>query len=411
MMFQLLKVCLTVPAVSAVFLRRFNTDPTTPTEIHEKWDKMDDFLETMFVMACKWKHGKDVNGLAGEKLKNGDIEPHELSDFKAKTQDENVEGVMRACGMIVAKGKKKCRESCADRLGTMDSKVMKERANCDKTCVSRYAQFEKSCQSKADNLKSVYGMKLKMAAAKKACYEDHCRRVPTVWMMSKDEQGAEVDTQCKKACTEDRVKVGCERKFALEIDFSMAKVESTCQSESEVTTCFGTKKSELSSTADTCNSNGKSDCGGGFDKCKTDGKVMDTHKNAEEFCSERKKMCLEQVDETCLSKHEKALQGAKKTCEDEDADRQKSCVSEKAKAMEKTEVGACVTKKKPTCDEDCHASCDTGKMNKCLDNLGSTTEVTEEFCTDFWHLLHESSEVDPETGNPIALLSSHSVGH
>ena len=28
--------------------------------LEEKWDKMDDFLEVMFTMACTAKHGKDV---------------------------------------------------------------------------------------------------------------------------------------------------------------------------------------------------------------------------------------------------------------------------------------------------------------------------------------------------------------
>ena len=41
---------------------RGGDDPViaTPASIHEKYDKMDEFLKVMFTMACKWKHGKDV---------------------------------------------------------------------------------------------------------------------------------------------------------------------------------------------------------------------------------------------------------------------------------------------------------------------------------------------------------------
>merc|ERR1712048_757787 len=104
---------------------------------------------------------------------------------------------------------------------------------------------------------------------------------------------SEVDSQCEKACTEERVKVTCEHKFALEIDFVMAKIESACQAYSDVSKCFSKEKESLSSDADQCASDGKSDCDSSLDKCKSDGKVEDTHKNAKEFCNERNKMCLE----------------------------------------------------------------------------------------------------------------------
>lgn len=37
---------------------------STSAEITENWDKMDQFLNTMFAMACKWRHDKDVYGAA-----------------------------------------------------------------------------------------------------------------------------------------------------------------------------------------------------------------------------------------------------------------------------------------------------------------------------------------------------------
>jgi hypothetical protein len=379
-------------------------EPASVESIHEKWDKMDEFLETMFVMACKWKHGKDVNGLAAEKVKDGDIDSSKgLAKFKAQTQDDNVAGVRRACGMIVAKGKKKCRQSCALRLKAMDSAIMEERAKCDKACVSRYNEFESSCHSKADNLKMLYESKQKMAAAKKACFEGHCRKYPTVWMKEKDDMKDEVDKQCEKDCTEERVKVRCENKFALEIDFTMAKISSACEAEGEVKQCFNDKKGGIKDDTDKCSSDGEKSCGDGFDECKTKGKD-----DSEKFCQDRKKMCLEQVDKNCVKQNKDALETARKDCEADDSERQKTCVADKVKDKEKEEVDKCVEEKTPKCDDDCHASCNTEKMNKCLDNLGSTSALTTEFCTDFWHLLHESSAVDPETGNPIALLSSSS---
>lgn len=61
----------------------------------------------MFVMACRWKHGKDVNGLAAEKLRDGDIKPDQVLDFKKKIQAKNLIGLKESCGKIVAKGKRK----------------------------------------------------------------------------------------------------------------------------------------------------------------------------------------------------------------------------------------------------------------------------------------------------------------
>jgi len=117
-------------------------------------------------------------------------------------------------------------------------------------------------------------------------------------------------------------------------------------------------------------------------------------------------MCLEQVDAKCLKTHEKALDKAKRECETADSSRQKTCVTDKVAEKETEEVAICVTDKMPTCQDDCKKSwCNINKMNKCLDNLGSTSEVTGEFCKDFWQLLHESSEVDPETGKPIVFLA------
>jgi len=400
-----LLAAIVVPNADATLLRGLNeAKPASPDEIKKKWDKMDDFLETMFVMACSWKHGKDVDGKAGHALEEDDIEPKELHDYKGKLQAENVVGVKRACGMITSKGEASCRESCAKRLGTMDAKVMKERMKCDRQCITSYASFESSCLNKADELQEVNKIKQKMAKAKKACYEDHCHDFPTVWLKAKDDQADEVDKQCDVGCKEDRIKAKCEKKFALDIDFTMSKLKTECQGESELDSCIGDHKSDADTDESDCQDSGKSDCDSDFDTCKS--RAKGTDKTAMEFCDQRKKKCLNQLDDTCLEAHEKMMKTGEKECEDEDDDRQKECVQEKVDDEAKTFVDDCVKETEPKCDEECHDEwCNTKEMNTCLDNLGSTSELTGEFCTDFWHLLHESSAVDPETGNPIVLLS------
>jgi len=310
--------------------------------------------------------------------------------------------------MIVAKGEKSCRESCAERLGTMDSKVMKERMKCDRSCIVNYASFEKSCLNKADELQEVNKIKQKMAKAKKACYEDHCHDFPTVWLKAKDDQADEVDKQCDTGCKEDRIRTKCEKKFALEIDFTMSKIKTECNGESELSTCIGDHKSDADTDESDCKADFESSCGDDFKSCNKDGNTAKGDKSGAEFCDERKKKCEEQGGERCLKEHDSKMKEGEEECEEEDDDRQQECVEEKVETERETFVDKCVADTEPTCDNDCHEKwCNTDKMNTCLDNLGSTSDVTEEFCTDFWHLLHESSAVDPETGNPIVLLSKN----
>jgi len=398
---------LVLPQADATQLRGLNDESSKPAsreEIKEKWDKMDEFLETMFVMACSWKHGKDVDGEAGHALEEGYIEPRELHSFKGKIQAENVVGVKRACGMIKSKGEATCRESCAERLGTMDANVMKKRMACDRKCISTYAGFETSCLNKADELQEVNKIKQKMAKAKKACYEDHCHDFPTVWLKADKDQAAEVDKQCETGCKEDRIKTKCEKKFALNIDFTMSKLKTACQGESEMDTCIADHKSDADTEESDCQSSGKTECGNDMKTCSS--RAKGTDKTAMEFCEQREKKCLDESSETCLGDQEEAMAKGEKECEDEDDDRQKECVEAKVEEESETFVGDCVKETKPICQEECHDKwCNTGEMNTCLENLGSTAELTGEFCTDFWHLLHESSAVDPETGDPIVLLS------
>jgi len=334
----------------------------------------------------------------------------DLHDYKGKIQAENVVGVKRACGMITSKGEKSCRESCAKRLGSMDANVMKKRMECDRKCISGYAAFESSCLNKADELQEVNKIKQKMAKAKKACYEDHCHDFPTVWLKAKKDQADEVDKNCDVGCKEDRIKAKCEKKFALDIDFTMSKLKTECQGESEMDSCIADHKSDADTEESDCSSSGKQDCKDDYGTCKGRLKKDAQDASAMEFCEERKKKCLSQSDDTCLTAHEKTMKTGEKECEDEDDDRQKECVEEKVDEAAETFVDECVAETTPKCDEECHDKwCNTDEMNTCLDNLGSTSELAGEFCTDFWHLLHESSAVDPETGDPIVLLSRNAT--
>eukprot|EP00929_Paragymnodinium_shiwhaense_P031414 TRINITY_DN17601_c0_g1_i1.p1 TRINITY_DN17601_c0_g1~~TRINITY_DN17601_c0_g1_i1.p1 ORF type:complete len:435 (-),score=179.99 TRINITY_DN17601_c0_g1_i1:152-1405(-) len=375
----------------------------TPEEIHEKWDKMDEFLKVMFTMACKWKHGKDVNGLAAEKLKAGELAGDEVEGFKKDVHSKNLQGVKSACGMIVANGRKNCRQGCADRWGTVKDK----RAECDKACVDTYAKFEKRCTAQADNLEKVYEMKIGQAAARKQCYEGHCDGFPTVWMKT-DAAGMEEERtkQCENKCTEDAIKITCRQKWQLEVDFIMGDITSKCFEEGKVKECYKGKETEAGTTQETCSTDGKKSCEDAFTKCETDGKTSDNFKSAAEFCADRKKMCEEQVVEKCLAEHKKELETAQKTCESEDAERMKTCESEKLEEKQKGEEEKCIGEKTPKCPEDCAAKCPVDKLEGCLKNLEGSGDASEAFCEDFWNLLHQSSEVDPVTGNPIVLLSS-----
>lgn len=378
-----------------------DTDITEVTsKIHEKWDKMDDFLEIMFMLACKAKHGKDVNGLAAEKLKEGSISADEVTEFKKKTQKENMNDLRKACGSIVAKGEGPCRQRCSDGFGDR----MEKRNECDKKCVQAYGKFEDSCLKKAQNLEKVYEMKHMAASARKTCHEGHCSIFPTVWMMDEADQKAEVDKGCEARCTEDSIKASCEKKWALEVDFKIGAIRSECFANSKAKECYDDKAATVSTEQETCASDGAATCETQFTECTSKGETDANHKEGAEFCEERKKMCESQVTDSCLKEHKKGLDAAQKECEKESAEEMKTCEQDTLEAKETEELDACIAEKGPKCTEDCNKDCNVEEMNACLGKLDNH-DTSEMFCQDFWHLLHESSEVDPTTGNPIVLLA------
>lgn len=384
-------------------------DPPSSKAIKEKWDKMDEFLKVMFSMACKWKHGKDIDGLTAEKLKKGDLDgAAEVKAYKSGLQKANVQHMVQSCGKLTGSGKHRCRQSCSDRWGTATVK----RQDCDAKCVKVYDRFEGSCESKADDLVKVYELKQSKSEGMKTCYEGFCKKFPTVWLKEKNsDMKSERDKICKEnICTEKGIKAQCQKKWGLEADGATAKAKQECFDASKMKECFGKKSKKAGDDEKKCASDGKKDCGKAFDDCKKKGNTDKTFKDAEAFCVDRKKMCLEQSSDKCLAAHKSDLNDAQKTCEKEQGEAAKECMGKKMKAAQKEAEGKCTAAKKESCPKDCKASCQVDKLESCIGDL-KTEDPAKMFCLDFWTLLHDSSEVDPVTGNPIVLMAAQSVVH
>jgi len=389
------------PAAGASLRRR--DDPAKPADIKDKWEKMDGFLGVMFTMACKWKNGKDVAGLASEKLKDGEVEGADgYNAFVKKTQAGNVEGLKKSCGLVIAESKKKCRDGCATKWNAMATK----RDSCDEKCVSVYANFDRSCKSKVDNLDKVFAQKRAKAGEQKTCYVGHCKEFPMVWMKPKEkDQKDEVKTQCDKRCTDKNIKIGCSTKWAAEIDFVSAKVNSDCAEASGVSDCIEGKKSSVSGKYDKCKSKTKGDCDKAHATCSKKGNTDKNFKDAKGFCDDRKTMCLKQADENCLDENKANLAKAEGECKAKASKALTKCQDDKLDKLEKDSEKKCIAKRGPSCKTDCQASCEVGKMKKCLLALKTEDDPGKLFCNDMWGLLHGTAEVDPVTGDPISLLS------
>jgi len=230
-----------------------------------------------------------------------------------------------------------------------------------------------------------------------------------VWMKAEEkEMKDEVKTQCDSRCTDENIKSGCQKKWALEVDMLIAEVGSKCAEESGVTKCFDGKKGAIDSDYDKCKSDTKKTCGDAYDECKKKGKVDKTFKDAKAFCDDRKKMCLKQADEKCLDENKAALDKAQKTCEELADKALTKCKEDTLKKKEEDAEKKCISERGPTCKDDCAAKCEVTKMNKCLEQFKTDPkdDPTQYFCKKMWNFLHESSEIDPTTGNQIVLISS-----
>lgn len=390
---------LAVPADGTAL--RLRGEPAKPADIKNKWDKMDGFLEVMFTMACKWKNGKDVFGQGAAALKDGEVEG--AAGYQAYVKDlqaRNVKGLQKSCGLIIAESKKSCRDGCAASWNALAAK----RDECDEKCEKVYSNFERSCASKVDNLAKVYSQNSAMAEAQQQCYRGHCGKFPMVWM-KEDEKAMtdEVKEQCEKRCTEKNIKIGCQEKWAAEIDFVTSDVNSKCAEESGVSKCLDGKKSGVSSEYDKCKSDTEKTCGDEFKTCTDKGNADKNFKDAKAFCTDRKKMCLEQSADKCLKENKAALKEAEADCKKDAAKELQTCQDDELEKREKAAEKKCIDKRTPTCKKDCNASCEVNKMNTCLAKLKTKDDPGKLFCKDFWSMLHSSAEVDPVTGMPVAL--------
>merc|ERR1719379_603068 len=98
--------------------------------------------------------------------------------------------------------------------------------------------------------------------------------------------------------------------MAAEIDFVTSDVNSKCAEESGVSKCLDGKKSGVSSEYDKCKSDTEKTCGDEFKKCTNKGNADKNFKDAKAFCTDRKKMCLEQSADKCLKENKAALKEA-----------------------------------------------------------------------------------------------------
>lgn len=369
-------------------------------EIHKKWDKMDKALEILFTIGCSWVHGKDVQGAVLEKVKKGEVETAEaIRGAIEEQQASNVELMKRGCGMVVAMGEKTCRQGCATRWNEM----MEKRDDCDGKCEKVYDKFETNCMAHAGSLAEVYKAAQKKMEAQQKCYRTYCEDFGTVWTKSEEEQEAELDKQCGEYCTDKKVKMRCERKFNLNYDFISSGIASKCSEAKTAGTCFSDGKSEVTEEQKSCKKEGEAGCAKAASECEEKGKVGEQPREAQQACDARKKMCTEQSAKKCMDEFNKGMDDLSKKCGKEGGDEFEKCKDDKMKEAEESQVKECVGKGKPKCDEDCHGKCDIGKMKGCLKNLEQDSDPVKELCTDFWHLMHETSAVDPTTGDPIAL--------
>eukprot|EP00932_Pfiesteria_piscicida_P019988 SRR837773.6809.p2 GENE.SRR837773.6809~~SRR837773.6809.p2 ORF type:complete len:299 (+),score=124.41 SRR837773.6809:131-898(+) len=250
-------------------------------------------------------------------------------------------------------------------------------------------------------------MKVSAETARDQCYNGHCKEFPSVWLKASEaEMAAEVQAQCGQRCTAEQIAQRCETRWTLQADFARGGVKSACAEESGSTACFQRQKGLVSAEHDACSANGKSTCESQFQDCTAKGNTDASHKEAGEFCAERQRLCLEQVDANCLADHKAALAKAQSSCEAEAKVAFDKCEAEAMKAKGDAAKQSCEAELTPKCPEDCAEKCKAAELHSCLAGLQSESDPAEEFCVDFWKLLHETSEVDPVTGDPIVLLAA-----
>lgn len=322
--------------------------------IKKKWDGMGEVLEILFVVACRSKHQADVHGMAAHALRKDGLTLDEFNTLKKDIQDKNLVELKQACGMVVANGLKNCRQGCATQFNAK----MELRNECDGKCVQSYNNFESGCLTKAKDLEVVYEAEMQKQIAMQKCFTDHCEHFPTVsTIMDEDKQKEEVDKRCEDYCDPDKVSMRCESKVRFDAGFWGGAVKDTCWQKEDLKGCLDDKKKDLS------------------------------------------------PDDMKPDEYKKALGKAKAACEKSSEKSMKKCEAEEYKKREEDAQQECEETSAPKCDKDCHKLCEVERMNNCIGKLNTEVgDATQDYCTEMWKFLHESSEKDPVSGMPIVLI-------
>merc|ERR1719367_2505387 len=98
---------------------------------------------------------------------------------------------------------------------------------------------------------------------------------------------SEVDARCKNQCTEAQIKLRCQRRWLLQVDFLTANISAECFADGTAKTCFDAEEATASTAQEQCATTGKGTCETQYQTCKTSGKVDSTFKEAEAFCTSR----------------------------------------------------------------------------------------------------------------------------
>jgi len=311
------------------------------------------------VVACRSKHQKDVHGLAAHTLKKDELTLDEFNDLKKEIQAKNLVELKQACGMIVAQGEKKCRSGCA----TSFNAKMELRNECDGKCVQSYKNFEAGCLSKAKDLETVYEAEMKKQMAMQKCFTDHCEHFPTVATLEDEEkQKEEVDKRCEDYCDEEKVSIRCEGKVRFDAGFWGGAIKDTCWGKEDLKGCLDEKKKDLN------------------------------------------------PDDMKPEEYKASLTKAKTECEKSADESMKKCEAEEYKKREEDAQKECEETSAPKCDKDCHKLCEVERMNNCIGKLNTEVkDATQDYCTEMWKFIHETSEKDPATGMPIVLLGKNAT--
>jgi len=353
--------------------------PSLPEAIAAKWDNMDMFVGEMFKAACTLQ------------VANG-------------KEKGNVQGIMKACGLITSTQGKKCRTDCAARWGEIANK----REACDDKCVLIYKNFEKSCVEQGRNLVIKYDQKEKKRQAKMACRTGFCKEFPSVWMAQSEEaMNKSMNRSCNMLCTTNAVQQDCDQVWAATVSSKTLDIALACNENNSAgfKQCFKASTTGSSKKYAGCQKKTSKTCTSAFKNCTAKAGPNISKKGRRggaEFCQERKKVCEKQSNAKCLSENNAGLAAGKANCTKQNHKAVSFCKTDSLNTTKTNDMSSCMGKKMPACQTGCHNKCKVYEMTKCLaQGKQGAAKFGADFCLDFWTLLHASSEIDQITGDPL----------